>query len=171
MSNSRREPLPKAVRNFLLLISSAVLASCGGGGGSTDTAGIGGTGIVVGRVSGFGSIFINDTRYTTPAGTRFVIDGMAGSQDDLEVGMVVRIEAETENGNFTGKAIEVAYENELQGPIDTGSIASAGANRQTFTVFGQTITLAWRDFRDLRQKNRGQEHRQRGRIAGPGRPV
>ncbi len=141
MSNSRREPLPKAVRNFLLLISSAMLASCGGGGGSTDTAGIGGTGIVVGRVSGFGSIFINDTRYTTPAGTRFVIDGMAGSQDDLAVGMVVRIEAETENGNFTGKAIEVAYENELQGPIDTGSIASAGANRQTFTVFGQTITI------------------------------
>ncbi|MDJ0779634.1 MAG: DUF5666 domain-containing protein [Gammaproteobacteria bacterium] len=123
-------------------MSGTLIASCGSSSGSSDeTAGIGGTGIVAGRITGFGSIFVNDTRYTTPSGTRFVIDGVAGSQGDLKVGMVVRIEAETENGAFTGEAIEVVYENDLQGPIDNGSIAPAGASQKNFTVFGQTITI------------------------------
>jgi hypothetical protein len=42
----------------ITVASSVFLASCGGGGGggSTQSAGIGGTGIVAGKTTGFGSI-------------------------------------------------------------------------------------------------------------------
>jgi hypothetical protein len=126
-----------------LVICSSLLSACGGsGGGSDTTAGIGGTGIAVGKITGFGSVFVNGDRFITASST-FVVDGEVLDQSALAVGMVVGLEAETENGQYTGAAIQVVYDDEIQGPIDSavGITPSPDGTQQTFEVFGQTITI------------------------------
>ncbi|MDH3630766.1 MAG: DUF5666 domain-containing protein [Gammaproteobacteria bacterium] len=129
---------------FSMLVSIAMLNACGGsgGGGSDTTAGIGGTGIAVGKVTGFGSIFVNDDRFVTD-NSIFVVDGEVLNQSALAVGMVVGLEAETKNGEFTGDAIQVVYDDEIQGPIDStvGITTSPDGTQKSFEVFGQTITI------------------------------
>ncbi|CAD7844575.1 MAG: hypothetical protein [Olavius algarvensis Gamma 3 endosymbiont] len=122
--------------------SFVMLASCGGGGG-THTAGIGGTGIVAGETTGFGSIYVNGDRYDTNT-SRFVVDGDPNAgQSDLALGMFVKIKVETLDGNFTGKAIEVIYDDEVQGPVTAApvDVPGSGGSQKTFDVFGQTVTI------------------------------
>jgi len=104
----------------LLVMCSSLLVACGGssGGGSSDTvAGIGGTGIVSGKITGFGSVHVNGGKFEIDT-SRFDVDGDTGAnQDDLALGMVVQLRVETENGVFTNKAIEVVYDDEVEGPV------------------------------------------------------
>jgi hypothetical protein len=76
----------------LLVICGGMLVACGGSSESSDTtAGIGGTGIVSGQITGFGSVHVNGTVLSTSNST-FIVDGnMAAPQDDLEIGMVVKL--------------------------------------------------------------------------------
>lgn len=124
------------------------ISGCGGDGGSSESAGIGGTGAPVargyvrGEVTGFGSVFVNQDRFLT-ANSTFVVDGEILDQSALAVGMIVSLEAETENGEYTGEAIAVIYDDEIQGPIDStfGIQTSADGTQITFEVFGQRITI------------------------------
>ncbi len=52
-----------------MLVSITILNACGSGGGSDTTAGIGGTGIAVGKITGFGSVYVNGDRFTTDNST------------------------------------------------------------------------------------------------------
>ena len=132
-----------------MLVSIAMLSACGGGGGggsSDTTAGIGGTGIAVGKVTDFGSIFVNGSIFDINQ-AQFLVDGeekvgQAG-QDDLSIGMVVLVKAETNNGVFTGKALEVFYDDEVEGPVAATPVDVPASNgtQKTFTIFGQTITI------------------------------
>lgn len=144
MSNFKRGSLSNAARTLLLLMSGALIASCGGGSSSsTETAGIGGTGIVAGRITGFGSVFVNGGQYNTDTSS-FTVDGVTGaSQDDLEVGMVVLLEVETENGLLTSRTRSVVYDDEVQGPVAAApvDVPGSGGSRKTFDVFGQTIMI------------------------------
>ena len=116
-----------------------LLASCGGGGGSSTSAGIGGTGIVVGRITDFGSVYVNGQRFET-ATSQFIVDGdNSASQADLALGMVARLTVETLNGAFTGKATQVSYDDEVEGPIATITPPMDGV--RTLTLFGQTVTI------------------------------
>ena len=81
-----------------------MLIACGGSSDSSDTtAGIGGTGIVSGQITGFGSIHVNDGKFEIDT-SLFDVDGQTfvgqEGQDKLAVGMVVRLRVETENGVF-----------------------------------------------------------------------
>jgi len=137
------KPIRLLTTLFSMLVSIAMLNACGGGGGGSDTtAGIGGTGIVAGKVTGFGSVFVNGDRFIT-ANSTFVVDGEVLDQSALAVGMVVRLEAETENGQYTGDAIQVVYDDEIQGPVDStvGITTSPDGTQKTFEVFGQMITI------------------------------
>jgi hypothetical protein len=132
-----------------MLVSIAMLNACGGGGGggsSDTTAGIGGTGIAVGKITDFGSIFVNGGIFDINQ-AQFVVDGeekvgQAG-QDDLSIGMVVLVKAETNNGVFTGKALEVFYDDEVEGPVAATPVDVPASNgtQKTFIIFGQTITI------------------------------
>jgi hypothetical protein len=130
-----------------MLVSIAMLNACGSsGGGSDTTAGIGGTGIALGKVTDFGSIFVNGSIFDINQ-AQFLVDGeekvgQAG-QDDLSIGMVVLVKAETNNGVFTGKALEVFYDDEVEGPVAATPVDVPGSNgtQKTFTIFGQTITI------------------------------
>ena len=124
------------------LLCCSILLSCGGSGGetSTTTAGIGGTGITYGKITGFGSVFVNGIEFNTDA-SRFDVDGSPFSSQQeaqdggLTIGMVVKI-----TGNKTlGIADSVEYDDEVQGPVVGSNPLSA--TQKSFTVFGQTVVI------------------------------
>ncbi len=127
---------------FSMLLGSFVLHACGGGSGNS-VSGIGGTGIVFGTITGFGSIYVNGDRYSTGA-SDFIVDGdLDKTQDDLAVGMVVRLKVEIKNGARTSNAVEVEYDDEVQGPVASAPVDVPGSvgKLKTFDVFGQTVTI------------------------------
>lgn len=134
----------KATIFICLLAGGLMLNGCGGSsGGSDTTAGIGGTGIAVGKITDFGSVFVNGDIFNTDT-SQFIVDGDPNAtQTDLAIGMVIIVKAETNNGIFTGKAIEVFYDDEVEGPVAATPVDVPGSNgtQKTFTVFGQTITI------------------------------
>lgn len=143
MNTRQWKPFKFSITIISMLCSSLLLASCGGGGAAALlSAGIGGTGIVFGTITGFGSVYVNGTRFETGQ-SQFIVDGVAATQDDLEVGMVVTLEVETEDGVFTGKAISVVYDDSVQGPVAATpqDVLGSGGSQKFFNVFGQEITI------------------------------
>jgi hypothetical protein len=129
-----------------VVASSVLLVSCGGGGGgsgSSQSAGIGGTGIAAGKTTGFGSIYVNGSEYNTDA-SQFIVDGESFPDQtaaNLQIGMFVKLRVKTLDGNLTGTALEVVYDDEVQGPVSAISTPGAGDTQRTFNVFGQNVTV------------------------------
>ncbi|MEJ2618867.1 MAG: DUF5666 domain-containing protein [Candidatus Thiodiazotropha sp.] len=120
-----------------LLITS--LYSCGGGGGGGSQVadgGIGGTGVTQGRVTGFGSIFVNGIEYETDNAS-FTVNDSEGSQDDLAIGMVVRINGSNDQASATGEAESIEYDSLLEGVVDSNDIAT----NNRLTIMNQTILV------------------------------
>jgi hypothetical protein len=143
MNSIRRKANKLATTVCLLAVCSSLLIACGGSSDSSDTtAGIGGTGIVSGQITGFGSIHVNDRKFEIDT-SLFDVDGQTfvgqEGQDKLAVGMVVRLRVETENGVLTNTALEVVYDDEIEGPV--GSVGGLVGTTKTITVFGQEITI------------------------------
>ena len=148
MNTSPRKILKAATVLWSAIVIGIVVSACGGG-GATQSAGIGGTGInvgkgvVQGRVTGFGSIYINGFKFDTDS-SQFIVDGAVKANQaeaNLKVGMIVSLEVETEDGSYTGNALQVFYDDEVQGPVSGLAPFSAGETQRTFSVFGQTITI------------------------------
>ena len=124
---------------FLLVTCSSLLVACGGS--SDTTAGIGGTGIVYGKITGFGSIHVNGGKFEIDS-SRFDVDGdTSADQSDLAVGMVVRLRVESEDGVFGNTALEVVYDDEIEGPVVGVMTDPMDPTIKTGTVFGKTITF------------------------------
>jgi hypothetical protein len=128
------------------LIALLALAACGGSGG--DGGGGGGpiinpppangivrTGMAVGPIASFGSVVVNGIHYETDDAV-ITVDGEPATQADLRVGQVVRIVAELEDGETTGAASSVDFDDNVEGPI--ASIDLAGSR---FVVLGQTVLV------------------------------
>jgi hypothetical protein len=136
---------------FLVVTCSSLLVACGGSGsgsGSDTTAGIGGTGItakgyVQGKVTGFGSIFINGDKFNTDDSEFFVDGNASATQDDLAIGMIVGLQVETKNGAYTGKALKVVYDDEIEGPVAAVPVVvgGSGGSQKQFDVFDQSIII------------------------------
>lgn len=118
----------------ITLALAVLVAACGGGGGGTADGGIGGTGISVGAISGFGSIYVNGVEFET-SGADITIDDSPGSEDDLKLGQVVRVEGQFADDSLTRTATSVIYDDNLKGPID---IINTGT--RTMVVFGVPVT-------------------------------
>ena len=128
---------------FLLVTCSSLLVACGGSDSET-TAGIGGTGIVYGKITGFGSVHVNGGKFEIDTST-FIVDGdvlvgQAG-QDQLAAGMVVQLSVETLDGEFTNTALKVVYDDETEGPIETLPVLDLSGNKKTFTILGNNFTI------------------------------
>lgn len=134
-----------AVLALLILTTSG----CGGGGSSTPAAPQGSdrsddpspapepaaatTGISVGVVTGFGSVFVNGIEFET--GAAIVLDdGVAVTEDALDVGDLVRIEGSVADDGVTGIADRILYDAEVKGPI-----TSIEASADSFVVLGMTV--------------------------------
>lgn len=107
--------------SFAILLSWALFSGCGGGtvvaGGGT-----GGTGISVGSITGFGSIFVNGIEFDD-TGAVVVIDNTAGhTPEELRLGMRVQI-----SGNFdylagSGTADRIEVLTEVRGRLDDDGV-------------------------------------------------
>ena len=143
MNSIRRKVNKLTPTVCLLAVCSSLLSACGSSGESSDqVAGIGGTGIVSGKITGFGSIHVNGGKFEIDTST-FMVDGETfvgqAGQDALSVGMVVRLRVETEDGVFTNTAREVVYDDEIEGPV--ASVIDLSSTTKIITVFGQKITI------------------------------
>lgn len=119
---------------LLGLIATAVLLAHGAG----SSAGIQGTGRMVaalGRITAFGSIFVNGVEYAIDK-ARIDLDGRAAGPSQLQVGQIVTVQAVLNPYSATGTATSVAFTGDVVGPI-----AQLDLTRRSLTVLGQTIQL------------------------------
>ncbi len=134
------KPTAKLTTLATALSLTTVLVACGGGGGSTDIAGIGGSGFVSsGTITGFGSVFVNGVKFETTSSS-FDIEGKQGTQDDLAIGMVVKVNGTINSDGVTGTATEIIFDDDLQGPVANFNL-SADRLTATFTVMGINVLV------------------------------
>ena len=121
---------------------SPILSSCGSSGGDT-IAGIGGTGITSGEITGFGSVFVNGVEFFTSADSQFEIDGISAMENQLEVGMVVRVNGDIDSNGVTGTAVSITYDELIEGPVESAPTPVVGSfdNQMSFSIFGQTVII------------------------------
>lgn len=139
---------------LLTLLIPITFASCGVGtsgvdfaGGDSSTVdlnlaggGIGGTGISVGRITAFGSVFVNGVEYATN-GAIISIEGSESTSDGsrafdeslLAKGMIVTVHwVKDASGNPV--ANRIVFKDNLEGLVE-------GVSSQTLTVLGQTVNV------------------------------
>ncbi len=134
-------------RIFLITALAAFAAGCGDTGGDSNLAegGIRGTGSSVGPVSGFGSVFVN--------GTRFEFDGNVVSNDsissesDLELGMILRIDGQWRDSG-EGEADTVEYDDTLRGPLSVRTPWDAASGTAVVNILGQEVLVEQRTVLD-----------------------
>ena len=109
-----------------------LLAGCDGG--SLQLAnGVGGTGITMGRVTAFGSMYVNGIKFNTDDAT-FIRDGVGSrSQSDFSTGEIVRINGTIDSNKTTGVAKEVIFSDVLEG------VVTKTATAKTLEVLGQKV--------------------------------
>lgn len=119
-----------------------MLTACGPGGEGSiaDNGGMSGTGISQGVISSFGSIFVNGVQWDLSS-ARVEIDGASATESDLRVGMVVRIEGNFESGNLSGTALEIAFENLIEGPVENTPVETVPATEKVFSILGQVVRV------------------------------
>ena len=121
-------------------IAAWAVACSPGGGDLADNGGMSGTGISQGTIAAFGSIFVNGVEWSLSAAS-IEIDGVAATEADLRVGMVVRVEGDFDAGNATGVATRVRFEDVVEGPIESAPIETVAGQEKRFTILGQTVTV------------------------------
>ena len=140
------------IRAFLVGIFMALaVISCGGGGGNT-AGGIGGTGVSYGPVTGFGSVIVNGVEYNTDTSTSYTVEDLDGTGDDIDVGMMVTVIHDDADN-----AISVTYQDNVEGPITTGSIDTVTGSFEVLGITVQTDALTYFDgVADLTALNDGE---------------
>ena len=131
-----------------VVVSAGGGAPGGGGGGapvggglptpgfffSFDT-GLGGSGALMGRISGFGSVIVNDRQMATDDAA-FLVEGAQGTQADLREGMLVVVVGDI--GQLDAEA--VYYRSNIKGPLSAPPvITDPSVGRATLVVLGQTV--------------------------------
>ncbi len=113
-----------------------LLSACGGGGSDAPGAPPGGgpaavaNGVSYGTITQFGSVWVNGIEYETNAAT-FRIDDHPGSQSDLRIGMVVRIDGSVDDRSASVVTVDDALKGRVEQVLD--------ANRMI--VMGQTVQI------------------------------
>lgn len=104
----------------LLLLT---LAACGGSGGSNDATPVppppsATAKSAVGKITGFGSVYVNGIEYDTTGASYDVDDATASDDSALAVGMVVKIQGSVNADGQTGSANSVSYDDEIEGIVE-----------------------------------------------------
>lgn len=123
-----------AMQQFLRAISIPAIAfvvACNTGG--SPTAGIDRGGIVSGPVTGYGSIWVNGSRYRTDDAS-ITVNGEAATEADLAIGQVVLLDTLADNTSLRAKTI--VYESNLRGPIESVDVVAG-----TFIALGQLVSV------------------------------
>jgi len=113
----------------VLVLAVGLLGSCSGGGGDLAGGGVSGTGVYNGVITSFGSVFVNGIEFST-TGAAITSDDTGITEDDLDVGMKVRVEA---NGTT---ALSIDFDPEVIGPVQ-----SIDTVNDRIVVMGQTVLI------------------------------
>lgn len=132
------------------LAAGLALAACGGG--SSSGAPTGNTPsppapaptavTAIGSITGFGSVYVNGTRYEVEADTIIDIEDEAESMGDdsrLRLGMKVRVEGRDDNGQRSASRIE--FDEDLKGPIESITPDAADPAFGMFSLMSQSVTV------------------------------
>ena len=125
----------------LLLLT---LAACGGSGGSNDTTPVSPSATAksaVGKITGFGSVYVNGVRYDTTGASYDVDDATASNDSALAVGMVVKIKGSVNADGRTGSASSVSYDDEIEGIVEGLATDMNDPAIKIFTVMGALIRV------------------------------
>ncbi len=127
-------------RLFITALLSVSILSCGGE--SIISAGISGTGIVLGVITGFGSIYVNGVEYDVTGADFDINDNMNTDDSALQVGMVVRLVA-TDNGDGTGVATQVVYDELITGPVVAAPVSpvNGDTSKKSLEILGKTVII------------------------------
>lgn len=129
------------------LLCSLALLSCsvspqggggsfgGGSGGGMAGGGIGGTGIVMGPVTGFGSVFVNGIEFDT-TGATITLNGVRSQEADLQVGQIVTVMGTINDARTAGSAMHIVFENDSRGTVEAIDLVA-----QSLTVLGQLVLV------------------------------
>jgi hypothetical protein len=99
---------------FILLIT---LNACSGEAlWEVAEGGIGGSGVTIGPISGFGSIYVNGVVYDTD-NAHILINGEVSDSTALRVGMIVTIEGNLSADGTQGVAHNIHFADDLRGPL------------------------------------------------------
>ena len=119
-----------------LAIITGAMTACSGGGGSTQNS----SEITsIGTITGFGSVYVNGIKYKTDNTTYSVDDNDGFDDSDLAVGMKVKLKGTINSNGLTGSATSIMYDDDVEGPVDVGSLSLVDATSKTFTIFGLLI--------------------------------
>ncbi|QSP94876.1 hypothetical protein LPB19_00145 [Marinobacter salinisoli] len=133
----KRKPIAIAVKLIMTGSLVGALAACGGGGSGDSASNGSSSGSSVGAVSGFGSVYVNGTRFETD-GSVVSNDGLS-REDQLEKGMILKIDGDwSDQGE--GRADQVTYDDTLRGPVSAmtwDEVSGTG----TLTLLGQSVLL------------------------------
>jgi hypothetical protein len=124
--------LPQCIA--LLITSLLFLSSCGGGGLTVADGGITGTGITAGRVTNFGSIFINGIKFDVDNAMFFRDGENSTGQSEYLVGEYIVIEGNVNADGLSGKATKVTFIDSLE-----GEVTQTSSDGITIEVLGQVI--------------------------------
>ena len=127
---------------ILALSVAAALAGCGGGSDSTATSPPAASPTpqtTVGKITGFGSIYVNGIEYETTGATYEVDDMLASGDASLAVGMVVNVQGSVNADGRTGQANSVSYDDDIEGIVADLTTDADDPGIKTFTVMGVTI--------------------------------
>ena len=123
---------PRLYTLFIIILLSSLLYACSGGEGGTGATTEGD--ISRGQITGFGSIFVNGVEFET-TNSAISLDGDAGGESDLRLGMVVTVNGTINPDGLTGTANSVSVDEVIRGLIQ----ANDGVN--TLTVLNHTVEL------------------------------
>lgn len=123
-------------RFFALACVAALAVSCSAS--SSDSGGMSGTGVSQGSISSFGSIFVNGIEWDI-SNADIELDGQSGSEADLRVGMVVRVQGDFAASGTAGEATRVTFDDEVEGPIGSTPVETVPGLEKTFPVLGTNV--------------------------------
>jgi hypothetical protein len=119
-----------------LAISALALAGCNGGGGGAAPAA---NTVSMGVIAAPGTVAVNGVFYNVSS-AGITIDGRPGKASDLQVGMVVSVRGIFDNRTshaIRRTATSVAYDSDIQGPVDCISILN-----NSLTIMGQQVVVS-----------------------------
>ena len=115
------------------------LVACSGA--AIVSAGISGTGIttgqvVVGVITGFGSIYVNNVKYDIDQAELNLDGDSLALESQLRIGMIVKLTVQ-DNGDGTGIASTVAYDDSIEGPVN--EIVALHTDRKRLSILGNQV--------------------------------
>lgn len=142
---------PTAIlRPTAVLAAAVTLAACGGGGSNSSnpvpTVNSGPPAptpvAVVGTITGFGSVYVDGTRYEVAPDTLVDIEDQISTMGDdsaLKLGMKVRVMSLDNAGNRVATHIE--YDDDLRGPIESISVDATDPSLGSISILGLNVVI------------------------------